>query len=48
MQCGQDELVITRLKLNRGKGQAMDAAAALNGYPDIFYSGAEIDAAIEQ
>ena len=48
VQCGQDELVITRLKLNRGKGQAMDAAAALNGYPDIFYSGAEIDAAIEQ
>jgi len=47
VQCGQDELVITRLKLNRGKGQAMDAAAALNGYPDILHSGAQIDAIIE-
>ena len=43
VQCGHDQLVITRLKLNRGKGLAMDAAAALNGYPDIFHAGATID-----
>jgi hypothetical protein len=29
-------LQIKTLKLARGKGLAMDAAAARNGYPDLF------------
>ena len=47
VQCGEDALVITQLKLNRGKGKVMDAAAALNGYPDILHAGAQIDATTE-
>jgi methionyl-tRNA formyltransferase len=34
--CGKGLLQIKTLKLARGKGLAMDAAAARNGYPDLF------------
>ena len=37
--CGSGLLRITRLQLNRGKGTAMDAAAAANGYPDLLSAG---------
>jgi methionyl-tRNA formyltransferase len=37
--CGEGALRITRLQLNRGKGTAMDAAAAVNGYADVFTPG---------
>ncbi len=45
VQCGDDVLVITELKLNRGRGSTMDVAAALNGYPDILRVGTVIDSA---
>lgn len=45
VQCGAGELVITRLKLNKGKGLAMHAADALNGYGEILHTGALIDSA---
>lgn len=41
--CGEGALRITRLQLNRGKGKAMDAAAAINGYADIFTPGLTLD-----
>ncbi len=37
--CGEGALAITVLKLNRGKGRPMDAAAALNGYTELFSHG---------
>jgi methionyl-tRNA formyltransferase len=46
VQCGRDGLAITQLKLNRGKGQIMDANAALNGYNDILYAGAAFDSTL--
>ena len=46
VQCGQDGLAITQLKLNRGKGQIMDANAALNGHKDILYAGAVFDSTL--
>ena len=45
VQCGAGELVITQLKLNKGKGLAMHAADALNGYGEILHTGALIDSA---
>ena len=41
--CGERAVRITRLQLNRGKGTAMDAAAAINGYADIFSPGLSLD-----
>jgi len=41
--CGEGALRVTRLQLNRGKGKAMDAAAAVNGYADIFTPGLILD-----
>ena len=46
VQCGQDGLAITQLKFNRGKGQIMDANAALNGHKDILYAGAVFDSTL--
>ena len=43
VQCGSGELLITRLKLNKGKGLAMNAADAINGYGEILCPGAIID-----
>ena len=38
--CGDGNvLTITELQLNRGKGKRMNAAAALNGYPELFKPG---------
>lgn len=38
--CGDgNALTITELQLNRGKGKRMNAAAALNGYPELFKPG---------
>jgi methionyl-tRNA formyltransferase len=41
--CGADALCITMLQLNRGKGRPMDAAAAINGYGELFSIGSRFD-----
>lgn len=41
--CGDGALQITRLQLNRGKGTVIDAAAAINGYSEIFTAGQTLD-----
>jgi len=40
IQCTTDLLQITRLKVERGKGKALETAAAINGFKDLFYPGA--------
>lgn len=40
IECGSGWLQVSKLKINRGKGLPMDAAAAHNGYPDVFQTGA--------
>jgi methionyl-tRNA formyltransferase len=40
VQCENDLLQITRLKVERGKGSELDPAAAINGYSDLFFPGA--------
>lgn len=40
IECGSGWLQVSKLKINRGKGLAIDAAAARNGYPDLFQSDA--------
>lgn len=40
-QCGEGVLVVTALKISKGKGQVMTAAAALNGHASLFQSGSE-------
>lgn len=37
--CGNGCLEVEQLKINRGKGAAMNAAAARNGYADVFSPG---------
>jgi len=37
--CGTGALEVRRLQINRGKGTPMDAAAARNGYADVFSPG---------
>lgn len=37
--CNPGQLTLTSLQLNRGKGRPMGAAAALNGYADVFATG---------
>jgi methionyl-tRNA formyltransferase len=37
--CGEGILRITQLRLNLGKGQALSAADALNGYPQLLSAG---------
>lgn len=43
VSCGSQALCIRQLQLNRGKGKPMDAAAAINGYGDIFSTGSTFD-----
>lgn len=40
VECGAGLLQLDRLRLNRGKGLVMDAAAARNGYADVFHADA--------
>ena len=42
IQCASGGLQITKLRLNRGKGQPMEAAQALNGYADEFAVGVSL------
>ena len=42
--CGEGVLEVTLLKLNRGKGKPMNAAAALNGYRELFAAGVVLGA----
>jgi methionyl-tRNA formyltransferase len=42
VQCATDLLLITRLKVERGKGSELDPAAAINGFKDLFYTGARV------
>lgn len=39
VRCGVDALRIEQLQLDRGKGNPMSAAAALNGFPELFSIG---------
>jgi methionyl-tRNA formyltransferase len=41
---GNGHLLLQRLQLNRGKGQPLAAAAAVNGYPNLLCRGARFDA----
>ena len=40
--CGKGALQLIRLQLNLGKGKPLDAAAARNGYPELFREGASL------
>ena len=40
--CGTGTLEVTRLQLSTGKGKAMDAAAAMNGYGHFFSPGQKL------
>lgn len=42
VQCASDLLQITSLKVERGKGKVIDAAAAVNGFSDLFHIGARL------
>jgi len=42
IQCGEGELQITRLKLNRGQGKAMNITEFLNGYQSLLTVGQEL------
>jgi methionyl-tRNA formyltransferase len=42
IQCGKGELQITRLKLNRGQGKAMNIPEFLNGYQNLLTVGQEL------
>jgi methionyl-tRNA formyltransferase len=44
VQCGTDQLQVQRLRINRGKGLPMDAAAAINGFQRFLPEGAQFDA----
>jgi methionyl-tRNA formyltransferase len=46
--CGQDQLVVERLQLNRGKGRPLSALDAGNGHPDIIAPGRTLAAQPEQ
>ncbi len=43
VQCATNLLQITALKVERGKGKALDPAAAINGFSDLFFSGARFN-----
>jgi methionyl-tRNA formyltransferase len=43
-QCAIGRLQVTRLRLNRGKGRALSAADALNGYADALKVGTDFGA----
>ena len=42
LACGDGTLCIPQIQLNRGKGTAMTAKAAANGYPGIIHVGAKL------
>lgn len=42
--CAEDALLVTQLQINRGKGRPMNAAAAINGYAELFSPGTRFDA----
>lgn len=44
LACGEGILCIPSIQLNRGKGTAMAAKAAANGYPGIIHQGARLTA----
>ena len=48
VQCGSGELLITQLKLNKGKGLAMDAADAINGYGATYFDPARSSTELTQ
>ncbi|MCZ6853411.1 MAG: hypothetical protein O7G86_05780, partial [Gammaproteobacteria bacterium] len=37
--CGTGSLRLTRVQLNRGKGQPVRVVDAINGYPGLFVAG---------
>ncbi len=42
IQCATDMLQIKKLKVEKGKGAVLDAAAAVNGYANLFRTGARV------
>ena len=44
IQCGVGQIQIDRLRINKGKGLAMDTAAAINGFQRFLPEGAQFDA----
>ena len=42
IQCGTGKLLVTRLKLNRGQGKAMNISSFLNGYKDLLSIGQKL------
>ena len=42
VQCATNLLQITSVRVERGKGTRLDAAAALNGFSDLFHTGAHL------
>jgi methionyl-tRNA formyltransferase len=40
--CGDGSIIVQCLQLNRGKGRPLQAADAINGYPDLFTPGASL------
>ncbi len=46
--CGQGALCIPEIQLNRGKGTAMKAKAAANGYPEILRAGRRLFATADE
>ena len=42
VQCATDLLHLTSVRVERGKGSKLDPAAALNGFSDLFYTGAHL------
>lgn len=43
IQCATDILQITRLKVEKGKGSTLDAAAAINGFKHLFQPGVRFE-----
>lgn len=43
VQCATNLLQITSLRIEKGKGKVLDAAAVINGYGDLFFSGARFN-----
>ena len=43
IKCATDSLQLTRIRVERGKGAALDPAAALNGFAELFVVGTRFD-----
>ena len=41
--CGSDGLALAEVQLNRGKGNVLPIKAAMNGFPQVFASGARFE-----